>query len=237
MTKKSQNFKRLEQEQNKAQMRILMTIGVVILAVAALAVIQSLRASAPKTLDLTGQPTLGSEDAKVTVIVFEDFKCPVCKYFDQTIVPEIEEKYVNTGKVKYGFRNFMVIAPNGDSKTAAMAGECVYNQNKDLFFPFSHMMYRAQGEESTVWATKERILEVANYVSGPNGEKINNDELGKCIDDKRYEKEVMNDQSVGNNAGVNGTPTVFVNGVKVEGATSPGVLVKAIDEALAKAGQ
>ncbi|GEM47916.1 thioredoxin domain-containing protein [Deinococcus cellulosilyticus] len=230
MSKKSQNFERLEREQRQAQMRIITTIGIVILAVIVLAVVQSIRSSAPKQLDLVGQPTLGSADARVSVIVFEDFKCPVCKMFDSNIFPVIEEKYVNTGKVQVGFRNFMVIAPNGDSKTAAVAGECVYNQNKDLFFPFAHLMYRAQGDENTVWATKERILEVAGYVPG-----INRDDLGKCIDENRYEKEVMNDQSVGSSAGVNGTPSVFVNGVKVSNPLDEATMMKAIDDALAKA--
>lgn len=229
MSKKSQNFARLEKEQQQAQMRIITTIGIVILAVVLLAVYQGIQGNAPKKLDLTGQPTLGPADAKVSVIVFEDFKCPVCKMFDSTIYPKIEEKYINTGKIQYGFRNYMVISPDGDSKTAAIAGECVYNQNKDLFFPFSHLMYRAQGDETTTWATKERILEVAGYVSG-----INRDELGKCIDEERYKDEVMNDQSIGSNAGVNGTPSVFVNGVRVSKPLDEATMMKAIDDALAK---
>ncbi|GGJ30229.1 DsbA family protein [Deinococcus roseus] len=232
MSKKSQNFERLEREQRQAQMRIIMSIAGLILVVVLLAVINSIRSSAPKTLDLTGQPTIGNLDARVTVIAFEDFKCPICKQFDGSIFNTIEEKYIKTGKIKYGFRNYMVISPNADSKTAAIAGECVYNQNKDLFFPFSHLMYRAQGDESTTWATKERILEVAAYIPD-----INKDELGKCIDSNTYEKEVLNDQSVGSNAGVNGTPSLFVNGIKVTNPLDETTMLKAIDDALAKAGQ
>ena len=158
------------------------------------------------TLDLTNQPMIGGADATVEVAAFEDFKCPACKGFEETIYPQLERDYIRPGKIKFYFVNFAI--PLGeDSNTAANAGECVYEQSNDLFWEYKTYLYRSQGDERTSWATPERLVEIAQtYVPD-----VNVEELKTCIDEDRYATRVQEERAMGVSAGVRGTPTVFVN--------------------------
>lgn len=85
------------------------------------------------SFDLSNQPVLGQEDAPVTLVVFEDFKCPNCKRFEEEFLPEIRSKYIDTGKAKLVSLNFPFLAQNArlpvdDSKLAAQAAECAFVQ-------------------------------------------------------------------------------------------------------------
>ncbi len=86
---------------------------------------------AAKTFDLSNQPMLGQADAPVTLVAFEDFKCPNCKNFEENIFPAIQQKYIDTGKAKLYKINFPFLAdrlPTNDSLLAAQAAECAYDQ-------------------------------------------------------------------------------------------------------------
>lgn len=86
----------------------------------------------PTQLSYEGQPAIGSPDAPVKIAIFEDFKCPACKYFDENVWPELENEYISTDQVQAYFINYAFLAP--DSRTAAVAGECVYQQEEALFW-------------------------------------------------------------------------------------------------------
>ena len=72
--------------------------------------------------------TLGVENAKVTMEVFEDFQCPHCRDLALNVEPTIIKEYVQTGKVKLVYRHFIVIGP--DSAVAGQAAECAAKQNQ-----------------------------------------------------------------------------------------------------------
>lgn len=185
--------------------------------------------SAPDSSKLSyeGQPAFGSADAPVKIAIFEDFKCPACKYFDENVWPKLEKDYLSTNQAQAYFMNYPFLAP--DSTTAAIAGECVYQQNEANFWEYKAIIYRSQGQESQAWATPSRLVELAReYVPD-----INTDELKTCLDEKRHAEEVKNDFEMGNVVGVRGTPSVFVNGTKVENANDYTQLKALIDEALA----
>lgn len=176
--------------------------------------------------DLSGQPSLGSPSAKATVVVFEDFKCPNCQRYDQTIFPQLKQNYLDTGKVRYVFVSFPL--PLGqDSYTAAVAAECVYDQNPALFWPYKELVFRGQKAESTTWATPQYLTELGSYVDGVNVEN-----LRRCLQADAPRQRVDADRQLGVAAGVNGTPSVFVNGVKTPDYAYDTV-ARAIDAALA----
>ncbi|HEX7003503.1 MAG TPA: thioredoxin domain-containing protein [Trueperaceae bacterium] len=158
---------------------------------------------------ISEQPLLGDPDAPVTIVSFEDFKCPVCQRFEQTVVPQIEEELIETGRANLVFINFPFLGP--DSTTAAIAGECVYNQSEELFWDYKTILFRAQGPESQQWATPERLVQLAGeYVPD-----IDVDELEECLEEERYEDEVAQDRQTAQASGATGTPTVFVDGEKL----------------------
>jgi protein-disulfide isomerase len=164
--------------------------------------------SGPVDFLLKEQPYIGSESAAVTVIAFEDFKCPVCKQFETTVFSRLLEEYVNTGKIRFYFINYQFIAP--DSVTAGIAGECVYKQNNAAFWDFKRAIYEAQGPEHEIWATPTRLKSLMRA----NVSDIDYVAFDQCLDSRDHAKLVEGDQEIGNRAGVGGTPTIFVNGKK-----------------------
>ena len=161
-------------------------------------------------LDVSGQPMLGQEGAPVEIAVFEDFKCPACQFFDAEVMPQIERELIDTGQARIYFLNYPFIGP--DSAVAATAGECVYEQNEAAFWDYKKFVFRAQGPESEAWATPAFLTDIARN----NLPAIDADALQSCTEDETYAERVAQEREMGNAAGVQGTPSVFVNGERLE---------------------
>ena len=166
-------------------------------------------ASGPVDYRLDNQPMIGDPDAPATIIAFEDFKCPVCKNFEETAYPRIVAELVETGKAKMYFVNFQFIGP--DSVTAGIAGECAYRQDEAAFWNYKAIVYRAQGPENQQWATPSRLVELAGFEGN-----LDTEALQACIEERRYEEEVLQDREIAQQAGATGTPTIIVNGERLE---------------------
>ncbi|WP_425147392.1 DsbA family protein [Deinococcus sp.] len=207
--------------------RAILVIGtlVAVLLIAAVVLFAGKGAGTSKTFDLKGQPLLGQAAAPVTLVVFEDFKCPNCKNFEDNTMPSVQSKYIDTGKVKLYKLNFPFIGP--DSTTAAEAAECAYLQKGDAAYnQFATLLFRAQGSETTQWASKDKMDELADYVDGLDAAKFKG-----CLDSEATKAQVDADRAQATNAGVNATPSIFVNGVLVADYSAATVSA-AIDKAL-----
>ncbi|MFC4453248.1 DsbA family protein [Deinococcus sonorensis] len=210
--------------QNRTVLVIGTLIAAVLIALAVLALRPGGAPSGTKTFDLDGQPFLGQASAPVTLVVFEDYKCPNCKNFEDNTMPTLQSKYLDTGKIKLYRINFPFIGP--DSTTAAEAAECAYDQKgNDGYNQLSTLIFRAQGEETEQWATKDRLVTLAGYVDG-----LDADKLRSCLDSEATKDRVAADTAQANKAGVTGTPSVFVNGVLVSNYSADSVSA-AIDKA------
>jgi protein-disulfide isomerase len=202
-----------------AQRLTLITVAILILGLVGFFLFNSSRdTSAPPTSEITadptqlsyeGQPALGDANAPVKLAIFEDFKCPACAKFEEIVWPKLERDYINAGKVQAFFIYHQVI-PN--TLTAAVAGECVFEQNPDLFWDYKTIVYRSQENEAQNWATASKMVELARtYVPD-----INADELNTCIAENRHEDKVLADDEMGKAVGVQSTPSLFVNGQRFE---------------------
>jgi protein-disulfide isomerase len=173
------------------------------------AAITTSASAASVAFSLEGQPALGDPNAPVKLAMFEDFKCPACKAFEEMVWPKLEKDYINTGKVQAHFVYFQIIDASTD---AGIAGECVYHQSEKLFWDYKTIVYRSQEDERTNWATPEKMIDLAKtYVPD-----INADDLKTCLEEKRYATDIQKDRDMGVTAGVQGTPSLFVNGKKIE---------------------
>lgn len=216
---------------NRNVLLIVTVVAVVLIAVVVFAVRpgSSAARSGTETFNLAGQPFLGQDSAKVNVVVFEDFKCPNCKNFEEGSMPSIISKYVDTGKAKVYKLNFPFIGP--DSTTAAEAAECAYLQKGNAgYTTFSTYLFRAQGDETTQWASASKMNDLAGSVEGLDLTKFKT-----CLDSAATKAQVDADTAQANKAGVAGTPSIFVNGQNIPytgpQGTTP-VLSTAIDKAL-----
>lgn len=175
-------------------------------------------------IDVTGQPALGNPAADVTVVVFEDFKCPNCKTFEENVYPTIKSRFIDTNRIRFVFANFAFLGP--DSTTAAIAGECAFEQNPQAFWTYKTIIYRGQKEETTQWATPAYLTDLASNVDG-----LDTAELRSCIDDRATLEKVNADNALARRLNVGGTPTMLVNGVQVQARTFDD-FTNAIDRAL-----
>lgn len=177
---------------------------------------REVRTGANATFDTTKLPFTGKAEAPVSVLVVEDFKCPVCKGFEEQVMSTLASKYVDTGKAKVYSLVWPFLAeaqrlPVDDSKLAAQAAKCAYNQRgNEGFSAYKTILFRAQGNETQVWATKDRLKELAQSVEG-----LDQTAFGTCLDSDATAAAVDADEAQATANKVNHTPTVYVNGKEI----------------------
>lgn len=219
MSKK--NGKNYKDRNKNAKQTQLMTWTLVVILVACIGAIlyNAISGPSPKTEQAVSeeifqydqQPMLGSKDAPIRMVEFADFKCPSCRDFDQQILPLLKKDFIDQGLVQFYFINYPIITPNGDSRTAAIAGEAVHNQNPEEFWKFYETLFTNQQDEKLNWATPDFLVQSAKDTDL----KIDFDKMRKDIDQKAFEENVKADMAIGNQVGVDGTPTVFINGKQI----------------------
>lgn len=199
------------------------TVAVAVVIIVALILVPRLSGGGTSqmvALDLTNQPSIGSADAPVKLVMFEDFLCPACATFTNTVFPQIKREYVDTGLVEAYFVNFPVIS---GSEIAAVAAECVYQQNKSAFWDVYEAFYRVPNE----LRDSRSVLQLAStYAPG-----LIQEQLAQCITGNETIDLVRADGQMAQAAGATATPTVFVAGIKVASATYAQIK-QAIDKAL-----
>jgi len=167
---------------------------------------------APLALDYDKMPTIGSTDAKVKIVEFGDYKCPVCARFSQEIMSKIKTEFIDTGKVSLSYQNWTIISPNADSFTAAMAGQAIYHQSNEAFWKYNDAMFKNQNpNEKMIWATQEYILDLAKR----EGLAIDYDLLKQDLESRKYADEVNSQNGFAQKKSFSGTPTVLINGERL----------------------
>ncbi len=229
-----------KQKHEQQQKRITTYTAIAVIIIVAIVVAYLMLGNRPTTVSRNPesvdfhydrQPSLGEPDAPVKVVVFEDFKCPACKAFEEQGFPYLKQDYIDTGQVEFFFLNFQFIGP--DSTTAGIAGECIYRQNEAAFWAYHRAIFERQGPESQQWATREFILNLVQERVQQFAD-VNVPALDQCITSQQYLKDVEEDYRIGIAAGVTGTPAIFVNKKKVERWWPYTNLREAIDQELKK---
>lgn len=189
------------------QRLIVATLVVAVFAIAAIIIVPRLGGGASAAgvdLALDTQPRLGAEDAPVEVVFFEDFLCPHCATFSETVVPRLERNFVDTGDAALYFVNFVVIGP--ESERVALVGECVAQQGHEAFWRFESVAFRSQSDLS-----ERRAVDLALEYAPDLDEEA----LRSCVaEDERLEA-VRDDNRVAQELGLGGTPAVLVDGEEV----------------------
>ncbi|MFQ5620919.1 MAG: DsbA family protein [Candidatus Nanoarchaeia archaeon] len=160
----------------------------------------------------------GDKDAPVTIVEFSDFECPFCGRFYRDTLPQITEKYINTGKVRFVYRNFpLSFHPN--AQKAAEAAECAEDQDK---FWEMHDLLFGKGVSGGVDTFKQFAVSLG----------LDTSEFNNCLDSGKHASEVQKDFRDGQAAGISGTPGFVINGKLLSGAQPFAVFQQAIEDAL-----
>ena len=167
-----------------------------------------------------GEKVLGPADAKVTVVEYASMSCPHCAHFDATTFDDFRLKYIDSGKVRYIFREFPLNAP---AYAVAMVARCA---PADKYFDVVHTYFRSQDKWLTATDLKAAILEIAK------GFGFTDQSFDACVANQALFKALNDVRDRGAAFGVQATPTFFINGKKFEGALSLEELDKAIQPLL-----
>lgn len=166
---------------------------------------------------------IGDPNAKVKIVEFADFRCPFCDKFFTDTEPQIISDYVKTGKAVFYFRHFEFLGPA--SVVAGNAAECANEQGK--FWDFHDYLYKNQPSESdTSLYTTDKLTQIAGTLG------LDTNKFQSCLSANKYDKNVSDDLAAGQKVGVNGTPTIFVNGTPIVGAQPYSAFQTAIEAAL-----
>ncbi len=163
---------------------------------------------------------LGKEDAPITIVEFSDFQCPFCSRFDEDTLPELKEKYIDTGKVKFVYRDYPLEFHQYAQK-AAEASECADEQGK--YWEYHDILFKNQ-DKLTVDDLKKYTAEL----------KLDTTKFNECLDSSKYKEEVEKDFNDGQSYGVSGTPAFFVNGILISGAQPFSAFEEIIEQELNK---
>lgn len=171
----------------------------------------------PISVSIDDDPVRGNQDAPITIVEFSDFQCPFCARFQIQTLPLILEQYVETGKVKFVYRDFPIQNSHPNAMPAAAASECAHEQNK--YWEYHDALFENQG----VWNKVDIASAVTVFKEFAAELDLNQDQFNSCLDSGKYIEEINNDLKDGRDYGITGTPGFFIgneeNGfVKLNGA-------------------
>lgn len=167
-----------------------------------------------------GERSLGSADAKVTIVEYASATCPHCAEFDKVTFPVLKKDYIDTGKVRFIFREF----PFDDLALAAfMLARCA---PEDKYFPLLDVLFEQQ-EKWVKDNPRDELFKIAQLAG------FTNDTFNACLNNEKIAKGIIEIKDRGEKEfGVKATPTFFVNGKVLQGAQPIEDFRKMIDEAL-----
>ena len=174
-------------------------------------------------IDTRNQPSVGSADARVTIVEYADLECPMCAYFQKFLESELLPHYAE--KVRIVFKEFP-IASHPWSTTAAMANECAVQIDPSKFVNYRTLIFANQ-ESISPTNLREQLLSLGEQAG------LNRASLSSCLDAKSSQGRIEASRNEAQTLGVNKTPTFFVNGRIVVGIRSAQSFYAIIDEALA----
>lgn len=167
---------------------------------------------------------LGSEDAPITIVEYTDFQCPFCQRHAAQTFPQLQEKYIDTGIVRYVFKDFPLQSIHPEATIAAEAARCAGDQG--AWLEMHDVLFGSQGE----WSGRSDILTLFNSYAADLG--LDTAVFQACVESRQYTDAVEADLQEGISLGVQGTPSFFFNGYFLSGAQPFEVFEQAIDQLL-----
>lgn len=175
----------------------------------------------------TARWTEGSTSPKAIIDIFADFKCPACQYSDLVIEPAILSKY--SDKVQIRFRHFPLAQHGELAQKAAEAAESVGNlSGNEVFWKYANKLFVEQGTDQGV-----KNFSIDNFLTWAGELGVDKTKLKSDLDSGKYTKLVQDEEALGVKLGVDGTPSWYINGRKVDSTQiSTDAISKAIETVL-----
>jgi protein-disulfide isomerase len=187
-----------------------------------------------KKIDVSGRPTRGNKDAKVVVVNYDDFECPFCSRMHSTLFPGLFKEYGD--RVLFIYKDYPLEEIHPWAVHAAVNANCLAAQNSDAYWDYADYLHANQRSISGEKKGDGQNAEL-DKLATLQAEKHNLDlvKLQACVK-AQDEKTVRASMQEGDKVGVDATPTMFVNGQKLDGAVPAEDVRLALDQALKDAG-
>jgi protein-disulfide isomerase len=180
-------------------------LSVVVLALVVLAGLGLVGARADDSTD----HVLGKADAPITIIEYASLTCPHCAEFNKEVLPEVKAKYIETGKAKLIYRDFPL---DQWALRASVLARCA---PADKYFGFVDVLFQNQ----VTWATAKDPMAALEKIGMLGG--VSSAQFSACMQDKKLQDAVLAQSLQGQKEfDVQGTPTIIVNGKKIENPQS-----------------
>jgi protein-disulfide isomerase len=187
-----------------------------------------------KKIDVKGRPVRGNPNAKVVIVNFDDFECPFCSRAHQTLFPELLKEYGD--RVAFIYKDFPLSEIHPWAIHAAVDANCLAALNNDAYWDFADYIHSNQQVVNSEKGHEAQFAAL-DRITLTEGAKFNVDttKLQACVKAQK-EDAVRASEKEGEALGVDGTPTMFVNGRLVNGARSAEEFRSVFDSALQQAG-
>ena len=188
-----------------------------------------------RKIDVSGRPSRGAKAAKVVLVNFDDFECPFCSRMHQTLFPEIFKEYGD--RVTFIYKDDPLSEIHPWAIHAAVDANCLAAQSGDAYWDFADYIHANKQEVDSERTPGARFAAI-DKMTLLQGQKHSLDEakLQSCVKNQN-EDAVRASMKEADDLGINGTPAIFINGQKLDGAVPIGEVRAALDAALKDAGE
>jgi protein-disulfide isomerase len=187
-----------------------------------------------KKIDVAGRPVRGNPDAKVTIVNYDDFECPFCSRMHSTLMSEILPQYGD--KIKIIYKDYP-LSMHPWAIHAANDANCLAKENGKSYWEFADYVHGNQraisGGQNNLQQAFGELDRITFDIGKKNGADANR--LQACVK-AQADGAVKSSMAEGDSVGVNATPTMFVNGERLEGALDTDQVRAALDQQLLAAG-
>lgn len=165
-----------------------------------------------------GDPSLGPDNAPITIVEFSDYQCPFCTKWHTEVFTRLMNDY--KGKIRFIYRDFPLYSIHPQAQSAAEAANCAGEQG--AYWEFHNALF-----------SEKYSLGSDAYTRYAAEVGLNPNQFAQCLSEHRFKSEVDADFKYASSIGVSSTPTFFVNGLAVVGAQPYEVFQQLIDKELA----
>jgi protein-disulfide isomerase len=148
-------------------------------------------------VETAGDPSKGSKTAKVTLVEFSEYQCPFCGRHVRDTVPQLDKDYIQTGKVRYVFRDLPLESIHKNAFKAAEAAQCAGEQNK--YWEMHDRLFENQ-----------KSLEPAMLTAHAQAIGLDAKKFQSCLDGGKFAADIRKDIADANKIGITGTPTTVI---------------------------
>ena len=186
-------------------------------------------------ISVQNRPVRGAADAKVTIVNFDDLECPYCARMHAQLFPATLDHY--KGLVKFIYKDYPLVEIHPWAMHAAVDSGCIADQSPDAYWRFVDYVHEHTSDVAGAGHDPHEAGKNLDKLAHEEGErsKLDLTKLDACIA-KQDEAPVRASMKQGDGLGVNGTPTLFINGERISGVLPEEELRTAIDRALREAG-